>query len=171
MKRTVVRLMQKYLVNPPHVRVSADGRELRGVTVVVQNAELFTYFRQHPIRVVEPSGLDTGSISIGVLKRATVLELLDRHRANRELRQLLLEMIWQGQIAVCAEIALSFALVSSMDSYTRAIGIRAVAAVGGENLKRCLADAMLANVSEWSNREIGEGIVALYQITCRSGSS
>ena len=66
---------RKYLVNPPHVRVSADGRELRGVTVVVQNAELFTYFRQHPIRVVEPSGLDTGSISIGVLKRATVLEL------------------------------------------------------------------------------------------------
>ena len=66
---------RKYLVNPPHVRVTVDGRELRGVTVVVQNAELFTYFRQHPIRVVEPAGLDTGSISIGVLKRATVLEL------------------------------------------------------------------------------------------------
>jgi diacylglycerol kinase family enzyme len=66
---------RRYLVNPPQVRVTVGGRELRGVTVVVQNADLFTYFRQQPIRVVEPAGLDTGSISIGVLKRATVLEL------------------------------------------------------------------------------------------------
>jgi diacylglycerol kinase family enzyme len=66
---------RKYLVNPPHVRVLADGEELRGVTVVVQNAELFTYFRERPIRVVEPAGLGLGSISVGVLKRATVLEL------------------------------------------------------------------------------------------------
>jgi diacylglycerol kinase family enzyme len=62
-------------VNPPHVRVRAAGQELRGVTVVVQNAELFTYFRERPIRVVEPAGLGLGSISVGVLKRATVLEL------------------------------------------------------------------------------------------------
>jgi diacylglycerol kinase family enzyme len=66
---------RKYLVNPPHVRVRAAGRELRGVTVVVQNAELFTYFREHPIRVIEPAGLDRGTISVGVLKRATVGEL------------------------------------------------------------------------------------------------
>jgi diacylglycerol kinase family enzyme len=66
---------RKYLVNPPHVRVRAGGQELRGVTVVVQNAELFTYFRERPIRVVEPAGLGLGSISVGVLKRATVLEL------------------------------------------------------------------------------------------------
>jgi diacylglycerol kinase family enzyme len=66
---------RKYLVNPPHVRVRAGGQELRGVTVVVQNAELFTYFRERPIRVVEPAGLGLGSISVGVLKRATVVEL------------------------------------------------------------------------------------------------
>jgi diacylglycerol kinase family enzyme len=66
---------RKYLLNPPHVRVRAAGRELLGVTVVVQNAELFTYFREHPIRVVEPAGLDRGTISIAVLKRATVAEL------------------------------------------------------------------------------------------------
>ena len=66
---------RRYLINPPHVRVRAGGKELLGVTVVVQNAELFTYFRRYPIRVVEPAGLELGSISIGVLKRATVLEL------------------------------------------------------------------------------------------------
>ncbi len=66
---------RRYLFNPPHVRVRAGGKELTGVTVVVQNAELFTYFRQYPIRVIEPAGLELGSISVGVLKRATVLEL------------------------------------------------------------------------------------------------
>jgi diacylglycerol kinase family enzyme len=71
----LVTFNRKYLRNPPHVRVRAAGRELRGVTVVVQNAELFTYFREHPIRVVEPAGLDRGTISVGVLKRATVAEL------------------------------------------------------------------------------------------------
>ena len=43
----------------------------------------------------------------------TVLELLDQHRANEDVRQLLLGIIWQGQIADCADSALSFALDSS----------------------------------------------------------
>jgi diacylglycerol kinase family enzyme len=45
------------------------------VTVVVQNSDPLTYFRKRPIRVVEPAGLETGSLSLGVLKRATALEL------------------------------------------------------------------------------------------------
>ncbi len=66
---------RRYLVNPPRVRVTAGGRELEGVTVVVQNSDPFTYFRERPIRVVEPAGLETGSLSVAVLKRATLLEL------------------------------------------------------------------------------------------------
>jgi diacylglycerol kinase family enzyme len=66
---------RSYLVNPPRVRVSAAGRELEGVTVIVQNSDPFTYFRRRPIRVVEPSGLSTGTLSAAVLKRATLLEL------------------------------------------------------------------------------------------------
>ena len=66
---------RSYLVNAPRVRVSALGQEVEGVTVIVQNSDPFTYFRQRPIRVVEPSGLATGSLSAAVLKRATVLEL------------------------------------------------------------------------------------------------
>jgi diacylglycerol kinase family enzyme len=64
-----------YLVNPPHVRVRANGNDLAGVTVIVQNSDPFTYFRERPIRVVEPAGLETGSLSVGVLRRATALEL------------------------------------------------------------------------------------------------
>ncbi len=43
--------------------------------MIVQNSDPFTYFRKRPIRVVEPAGLDTGSLSVAVLKRATPLEL------------------------------------------------------------------------------------------------
>ncbi len=66
---------RSYLVNPPRVRVSAGEQTLEGVTVVVQNSDPFTYFRRRPIRVVEPAGLDTGSLSAAVLRRATPLEL------------------------------------------------------------------------------------------------
>jgi diacylglycerol kinase family enzyme len=66
---------RRYLVNPPVVRVTAGERTLTGVTVIVQNSDPFTYFRSRPIRVTEPAGLETGSLSAAVLKRATLLEL------------------------------------------------------------------------------------------------
>jgi len=66
---------RRYLLNPPVVRVTAGSRTLEGVTVIVQNSDPFTYFRTRPIRVTEPAGLETGSLSVAILKRATVLEL------------------------------------------------------------------------------------------------
>jgi diacylglycerol kinase family enzyme len=66
---------RKYLVHPPRVRVTANGSAVEGVTVIVQNSDPFTYFRQRPIRVVEPAGLETGTLSVAVLKSATLLEL------------------------------------------------------------------------------------------------
>jgi diacylglycerol kinase family enzyme len=66
---------RRYLVRPPHVRVVAGDRTLEGVTVIVQNSDPFTYFRRRPIRVAEPAGLETGSLSAAVLKSATPLEL------------------------------------------------------------------------------------------------
>jgi diacylglycerol kinase family enzyme len=66
---------RRYLVNPPVVRVTAGDRTLTGVTVIVQNSDPFTYFRSRPIRVTEPAGLETGSLSAAVLRRATVLEM------------------------------------------------------------------------------------------------
>jgi diacylglycerol kinase family enzyme len=66
---------RRYLLNPPRVRVTAGDRMLTGVTVIVQNADPFTYFRRRPIRVTEPAGLETGSLSVAVLRRATPLQL------------------------------------------------------------------------------------------------
>jgi diacylglycerol kinase family enzyme len=78
---------RSYLVNPPRVRVSALGRELEGVTVIVQNSDPFTYFRQRPIRVVEPSGLATGSLSAAVLPTLIPRMLSARARTVMRHRQ------------------------------------------------------------------------------------
>jgi diacylglycerol kinase family enzyme len=43
--------------------------------VIVQNSDPFTYFSRRPIRVCEGAGLDTGTLSLAALKKATVLEL------------------------------------------------------------------------------------------------
>jgi diacylglycerol kinase family enzyme len=66
---------RRYLVKPPRVRLQAAGRSLEAVTVIVQNSDPFTYFSRRPIRVCEGAGLDTGTLSMAALKRATVLEL------------------------------------------------------------------------------------------------
>jgi diacylglycerol kinase family enzyme len=68
--------VRRYLVNPPCVRVEADGRVVDGVTVIVQNGDPFTFFGARPIRVCEGAGLETGSVSLAVLRRATPFELV-----------------------------------------------------------------------------------------------
>jgi diacylglycerol kinase family enzyme len=66
---------RKYLVRPPRVHVSVEGQELDGVTVIVQNSDPYTYFGKRPIRVNEGAGLDSGTLSLTVLKKATPLQL------------------------------------------------------------------------------------------------
>ncbi|HEX2264881.1 MAG TPA: hypothetical protein VHH14_01210, partial [Solirubrobacterales bacterium] len=54
------------------VRTTVDGHEpVEGVTTIVQNSDPFTYFASRPIRVCEGIGLDDGTLSMAVLKRAT----------------------------------------------------------------------------------------------------
>jgi diacylglycerol kinase family enzyme len=65
---------RRYLVRAPRVRVEAAGRTLEGVTVIVQNTDPFTFFGNRPIRICEDVSLDSGTLSLGVLKRATPLE-------------------------------------------------------------------------------------------------
>lgn len=66
---------RRYLVRPPRVRVEVAGRDLDGVTVIVQNADPYTYFGRRPIRIAEGTALDNGSLGLTVLRRATVAEL------------------------------------------------------------------------------------------------
>ena len=71
----VTQFMRKYLVNPPRVQVEVDGQTAEGVTVVVQNADPFTYFRGRAIRVCEGASLDSGTLSLAVLERASAADL------------------------------------------------------------------------------------------------
>src|SRR6476661_303307 len=66
---------RRYLVRPPRVRASVDGRELRGVTAIVQNSDPFTYFGTRPIRIGRDVSLESGTLALTVLKRATPLEM------------------------------------------------------------------------------------------------
>jgi diacylglycerol kinase family enzyme len=66
---------RRYLVRPPRVRASVGGRELHGVTAIVQNSDPFTYFGRRPIRIGRDVSLESGTLSLTVLKRATPLEL------------------------------------------------------------------------------------------------
>jgi diacylglycerol kinase family enzyme len=62
---------RKYLVNPIRVRATVDGHEpVEGVTAIVQNSDPFTYFASRPIRVCEGIGIDDGTLSLAVLRRA-----------------------------------------------------------------------------------------------------
>ncbi len=65
---------RRYLVRPPRVRVIAPGLTAEAVTVVVQNSDPFTYFASRPIRICDGAGLDTGSLSLAALRRATPLQ-------------------------------------------------------------------------------------------------
>jgi len=66
---------RRYLVNPPRMLLDLGDRSLEGVTLVVQNADPFTYFGSRPIRICEGASLDGGTLSLAILKKATPLEM------------------------------------------------------------------------------------------------
>lgn len=66
---------RRYLRKPPRMRVTAGGETVDAVTTIVQNSDPFTFFGTRPIRVCEGAALDSGSISVAALTRATPLEM------------------------------------------------------------------------------------------------
>jgi diacylglycerol kinase family enzyme len=66
--------LRRYLVRPPRLLVHTDdGREIEGVTAIVQNGAPFTYFQNRPIDIAEGASLDSGTLAGGVLQAATPL--------------------------------------------------------------------------------------------------
>jgi diacylglycerol kinase family enzyme len=62
---------RKYLHNAVRVRFESGDQSVEGITAIVQNSDPFTYFASRPIRVCEGIAIDDGTLSVGVLKRAT----------------------------------------------------------------------------------------------------
>jgi diacylglycerol kinase family enzyme len=67
--------LRNYVVNPPRVVASVAGRSAEGVSVFVQNARPYTFFRTTPVDIAPRAGLATGDISGAVLTRANALDV------------------------------------------------------------------------------------------------
>jgi diacylglycerol kinase family enzyme len=70
MEAAVGTFLRRYVVNPPRLEVEADGRTIPGVSVFIQNAERYTYFRDRPVELVGDARFDSGVFSGVVLTRA-----------------------------------------------------------------------------------------------------
>ncbi len=72
----VASFFKDYLVNPPRMAVSTDaGESTSGVTVIVQNGDPYTYFRDRPVSLAEEAALDSGTLSALVLERVSPLDV------------------------------------------------------------------------------------------------
>lgn len=60
----------RYLVNPIEMKVETAQGDSQGVTAICQNSDPFTYFKNTEVRVCEDVAFDSGTLSLGVLKRA-----------------------------------------------------------------------------------------------------
>ena len=67
--------LERYVVRPPKLEVTVDGRVLRGVSAFVQNGAAYTYFQTHPVQISAGSELDSGDLSGGVLTRASPVDV------------------------------------------------------------------------------------------------
>ena len=79
--------------------------------------------------------------------------------ANHDVRSLLLQLIWQGSIRDCADLADVAARKTDWDPVHRIAAIRAILACGCDDRVRELANEMLAHPESWPN-EIVCGVVA-----------
>ena len=67
---------RQYLRDPVRFELEVNGETLEGVTAIAQNSDPFTYFANIPIRICEDIGLDDGTISMALLRRAKQRDML-----------------------------------------------------------------------------------------------
>jgi diacylglycerol kinase family enzyme len=66
----IMTFLRRYVVNPPRLAVDVDGRSVAGVSLFVQNAENYTYFKNRQVPLVEGALFDSGCLAGVVLTRA-----------------------------------------------------------------------------------------------------
>jgi diacylglycerol kinase family enzyme len=71
----VTTFSKDYVIGPPRLEATVDGRTVRGVTVVVQNGTLYSYFGGRPMHIAEDVELDDGTIGVMVLERAAPIDI------------------------------------------------------------------------------------------------
>ena len=71
----VTTFTRRYLVRPPRLVLEFEGRELSGVTAIIQNGEPYTYFNRRPIEIARGAALDDGRLAGAVLERASPVDM------------------------------------------------------------------------------------------------
>ena len=66
---------RRYLLNPPRLEADLGEEQIRGVTVVVQNATPYTFFGERPVELSEGATLTSGDLAGIVLRRANPLDI------------------------------------------------------------------------------------------------
>jgi diacylglycerol kinase family enzyme len=66
---------RRYLVNPPRFRAEIAGRQVEGVTAIVQNAEPYTYFGNRQVHMAEGAGLSSHDLAGIVLQRSQLIDM------------------------------------------------------------------------------------------------
>jgi diacylglycerol kinase family enzyme len=67
--------LRRYVRNPPRVVVeTADGTTMTGVSAFVQNSTPYTFFKKRPVEVVGGATLESGTMTVGVLERASAVD-------------------------------------------------------------------------------------------------
>lgn len=90
----------------------------------------------------------------------TIKSLLKTYRHHEEIRALLLRMVCQGEIEMCAETALEFALSEENNISTRSYGIQAVEAAASDDQKEKLVAEILSDKTMTDKALTGEVISA-----------
>lgn len=67
--------MRQYLIKPPRLVAHVAGEQIEGVTAIVQNGTVYTYFNGREIRIAEGTDLDSGDLAGAVLDRANVIDM------------------------------------------------------------------------------------------------
>jgi hypothetical protein len=83
-----------------------------------------------------------------------VRELWEARPASPDVKLLLLELIWQGPLEACTDIAVEAALDVNQPDDLRVIAIRAIVACGDLAVDRELSNSVLREPDRWSNRII-----------------
>jgi diacylglycerol kinase family enzyme len=66
---------RRYLRRPPRMRAQLDDRTVDGVTVIIQNADPYTYFGDRAVHMAEGATLDSGDLAAIVLRRGSLIDM------------------------------------------------------------------------------------------------
>jgi diacylglycerol kinase family enzyme len=67
--------VRRYLLRPPRLEARFGAEQVTGVSVIIQNADSYTFFGDRPVEVGEGVALDSGDLAGVVLKRTNPLDI------------------------------------------------------------------------------------------------